>query len=58
MLKGVLNGRMLELSEQMADLAVELNGKYHLNTVELAAAAMTLKDWAVEVEREESHDPS
>ncbi len=52
-----LSTRMMELSEQMAELAIELNGKYHLNAVELAAAAMTLKDWAIEVNKEESWRP-
>lgn len=49
-----LSAKMMRLSDQMIDLAKEIDGKYHLNAVELAGAAMLMADWAMEVSKEEA----
>ena len=47
----LLSEKCFRLSDEMATLSIELDGKYHVNAVELAGAAMIMKDWAAEIEK-------
>ncbi len=48
-----LSAKMMKLSNEMANMAEELDEKYHLNAIELSGAAMIMADWALEVNKEE-----
>lgn len=52
----LLSEKMFQLSDDMEQLAKELNNKYYLNAVELNGAAMIMKDWALAVKTEEERE--
>jgi len=51
-----LSARLRRLSVEMAEVAKELDGKYHLNAVELDDAAMFIRGWSREVEKDEEDE--